>query len=396
MAQVRHWRHRTRTAVAQVKTFTIDSASTLTTAVWTLTLTLDNGDTHTVTYTEDGSPTTTEIATGLYNAVVASTNPYFAALTATNPSAGVFVLTASTAGVPFTASLADSSDGTHTETATTANVGDNDYSLTGNWEDDAIPTTNDDVVLGAGTVAMKYGLNQTSAAIDEFNIEPGHNADVGMFQQGIAQYLRIDPNSLTIEGKGALTMLDIGSANINVFVRSEAPSRADGRRAIYLKGSNIATLEIVKGDLGIAVLEQETATVATLLIGYDAIPTSDSKVYVGSGVTLTTLTQQAGICVLGCAATTVTVSENATLHTEGAGAITTANVYGTAHLKSSGTITTLNVWGTADFSRDRTARTITNVNGKAGGKLIIHSGITLTNDVVAPATPGSFTVEYVE
>src|SRR5690606_31035623 len=135
---IARWRHLTASElsqVAQVKTFTITATSTGQTATWTLTLTDDNGDTHTVTYTED-SQYTDDIADGLVAAWNASTNPNIARITAAKTVTDTFTLTADTAGIPFTVTLADSSDGTHTETDTTASVGYNDYGVAANWSDD--------------------------------------------------------------------------------------------------------------------------------------------------------------------------------------------------------------------------------------------------------------------
>lgn len=376
------WRNNAATAVKQVQTIVITGASSLTTATWTWTLTLEDGTTVTETYQEDGSPTVAEIVTGLTDAWNNSTNPYFQKVTAVESGGTTITLTADTAGVPFTASLADNSDGTHTDTATTANVGANDYGLAQNWSTDAVPTTNDDTIVdgdGTSSKSILYGLNQASAAVDTYDVLGNYTGDIGKFENGVPYYLIIDPNSLNYYGRGKLALLNVGSANINVYVESSGVPTT-GRRALYLKGSNLATVEIGRGNVGIAPLVGETATVATLLVNYISNIGGDCDVVVGSGVTLTTLTQSGGKVELNCAATTVTVAAGATLTTQGTGAITTLNLAGTAYLNSTGTITTLNVYdgGVADFTKDRSARTITTVNLYPGGTIVWNSGVTLT------------------
>ena len=381
--------------VAQVKTITITAASTGLVAVWTLTRTLDTAETATVSYTEDGSPTVAEIATGLYDAWLASTNPYINEITPANPSDGVLTLTAGTAGDPFSVALADDGDGTHTETATTANESPGDYSQTTNWTTDAEPTTDDDVVIPSGSADIRSGLVKSSVAIDRFVIEDGFSGKLGRHEYGQARYLQIKPNSVEINGKGQLVMVDVGAEAIDALIRSMASARQDGLQAVMLKGTALGTVEILHGQVGIASLEQEAATITTLLIGFVTTPQSDSNVTVGTGVTLTTLTQQAGMCLLKCAATTATVSKNATLTTEGTGALTTVNNYGLCYPQSSGTITTLNGYGVTDFTRDRSAKTVTTYNAKPGGTLIVHAGITI-GTYNPPAAAGEHKIIYVD
>lgn len=393
-----YWRNASYTEVAQVVDFTITAASTSNTAVWTLTITLDDGSTATVTYTEDGSPTTTEIAAGLTAAWNASNNPDIARITASDPSAGVCRLTADTAGRPFSVALADDDDGTHTQTTVTANKGVNDWGTASNWSGDAVPVNDDDVIIpGAASgnaVAILYGLNQSSVTLDDVYVQKDYNANIGRIENGVYYYLRIDPDTFDYRASSALAIIDIGAANISPYIEANGTAGTN-KHALYLKGSNIATLEIRKGSVGIAALPGETATVATLLCSYLTNATSDVTLVVGAGVTLTTLTQSGGTCTLNCAATTVTNAAGTTLTTDGTGAITTLNVYGTTYANSTGTVGTTNLYGTLDTSKDRSSRTFTTINAKVGGVLKrISSGITLTT-LNMPTDPGSFTYTLV-
>lgn len=352
--------------------------------MWTFTYTDDDGGTATVTYTEDGTPTTTEIATGLFNAWNASTNPLMEQITATNPSAGVCTLTADTAGKPFTVTLAASGTGTDTETATTANVGYNDYGTARIWQLAAVPVATDDVLFWPAATMndMYYSLNQASVAIADFRVAPGFSGKFGRYTpNGLPHYLRIDPDLFSYEGSGSRCMFDIGSANISPYIAAQGSPEATGRHTVAIKGSNIATLLIRKGNVGVAPFDADTATVATITTTYESTLASDVALTVGTGVTLTTLNQGGGTATLKCAATTVTNGSGCTLTTEGTGAITTLNVSGTCYLNSTGTITTLNIrkGGIVDFRRNRTARTITTLNIFPGGYVYLHSGITLTN-----------------
>lgn len=389
---INRWINNTGTEVAQVRTFTITADSTSNTAVWTFTLTMDDGSTTTVTYTEDGSPTVAEIATGLYNAWNAATHPAVARITAANPSSGVVTLTADTAGVPFTVTLADSDDGTHTESNTTANVGNNDYGTAQNWSLNAVPASTNDVVIGGPTsgqsVSILYGLNQSSVDIAAFNVQKDYNGQIGREEDGKSYYLRIDPDTVDYQGASNLALIDIGSANISPQIECNG-SALTGKFALYLKGSNIATLEVRKGKVGVAPLTGETTTVATLLVSFISNALSDSDVTVGSGVTLTTVTQSGGKLDLRCAATTVTTAANSECTTNGTGAITTWHAYGKIYPNSTGTVTTLNLFGVCDETRDRSARTISTTNAKPGSELVRVSNVTHST-LNLPTDPGLF------
>lgn len=391
------FRHPANTAVAQVWKGTITTTTNGHTYI--VTLTLDNGDTAAITYTVVNPPDTTVtlVATGFITAWNASTNPTIAGITATQ-SAGQIILTSDTAGVPFSA--AATGTGTWSGTGnTTSNVGNNDFSTARNWQLDAVPIATNDVLFEAATsnVSVTYGLNQSSVAIAALRVFPGCSSSIGRFENGLGFYYRSDPDLFRYEGSGSLAMFDIGSANIDAYINATGTPGVTGRNTVYIKGSNIATLTVVKGSVGIAALDADTATVATLKIGYVTTQASDAAVTVGSGVTLTTLDQGGGTCTLKCAATTVTCGATSTLTTEGSGALTTLHVYGTCYSNSTGTITTANVYdgGILDLTRVRSARTITTVNVHKGGTLKIGTWVTLTNKI-APGSNGvgSFTVTW--
>lgn len=390
------WRHPANTEVARV--YDVTPANVAIGDVFTLTATDDDGNTESVSFTATAA-TVANVTAGLTAAWNASTNPLIAKYTAADETTKL-TLTATKAGVQPAISTSTTNGGgadtqTLTATESTVGVGNNNYDQTRNWSTDALPTASDDVILGTGSVSIKYGLDQSSVAIGDFFVEPGYSGQIGRFEDGVGYYLQIDPDDFRYEGRGSLALFDIGSANISPFIKSDGRASTSGRHAVYIKGSNIATLEVVKGDVGVAALKGDTATVATIICGFVSTPQQDVNMVIGEGVTLTTLTQTGGTCELKCGATTVNVSAEGTLTTEGTGAITTMNAYGTVYPNSTGTIGTLNAWGTVDFSRDRSARTVTTLNLKPGAKVIVHSGITITT-LNGLGAGGSATLEYVD
>lgn len=382
------WRHPANTSVAQVWKGTIDTTTHNHTYV--ATITDDNGDTASITYTVVNPPdtTTTLVATGFITAWNASLNPLISKFTATQ-SSGQVILTADTAGRPL--SISTSGTGTWSGTGNTTNaVSNNDYGQATNWSTDAVPTTNDDVVLGDGSVAVKYGLNQSSAAIDEFNVSSGWTGDIGRWEDGKLHYLRIDPNSFDYRGRSQLAAFDLGAANIAVTIQGSGTPSTTGGSAVYIKGSDITTLTVNSGNVGVAMADNDTATVGTIRVNQLTGVTAPT-VAVGSGTTLTTLSASAGTITQRCASTTTTVGADSTLTTQGTGAIATVNCYGTGYFNSTGTITDLYAYGTVDFSQSTESRTVTNLRPQPGCTIISAAGVTFTN-IIQPTNPGTYTI----
>lgn len=393
------WRHLTTSdlsggaAVAQVDNFEITNAGGGS-ETWTWTITLADGSTHTETFVDDGTPSTAEIVTLAIDTWNNSTNPHFAKRTAAGTDPDV-TLTADTAGIPQSVTLGASGTGTVSKTATTANVGINDVQFPDNWSEGAIPTTGDDVVLESGNVDLLYRLNLSSVAIGDFIAEPGCQSNIGRLEFGKYQYLRLDPDGFEYRGGGRRCLFDLGSANISPFIESFGQPFSQNQPALFLKGSNLATAEIARGSVGIGFLDDDTATVDTVLAGSGQ--PGDVILYLGSGVTLSTaLTLSSGSALVQCAMPTATVAKGGTLTTRGTGGITTKlNCHGLVYANSSGTIAEADVKGVLDFTQDRTARTISLLNPFPGGKVRLGSWITVTawGDM---DESGEFTIEWVE
>jgi hypothetical protein len=382
------WRHASNTSVAQVWKGTI--GTTTNDHTYTVTITDDNGDTAAITYTVVNPPdtTTTLVATGFITAWNASLNPLVSKFTASQ-SSGQVILTADTAGRPF--AFSTSGTGTWSGTGNTTNaVSNNDYGQATNWSTDAVPTTSDDVVLGDGTVAVKYGLNQSSVTIDEFNVSSGWTGDIGRWEDGKLHYLRIDPDSFNYNGRSQFAAFDLGSANIAATIQGSGTPSTTGGNSVYIKGSNLTTLTVNSGNVGVANADNDTATVATIRVN-QLVGVTAPTVVVGAGTTLTTLSASAGSITQKCASTTTTIGADATLTTQGTGAIATVNCYGTGYFNSTGTITDLYAYGTVDFSQSTASRTVTNLRPQPGCTIILAAGVTVTN-IIQPTNPGTYTI----
>lgn len=236
-----------------------------------------------------------------------------------------------------------------------------DWSATGNWVEGSVPVNSDDVYIPAGSAAITTGLNQSAVTLGRLEIEDGYSANIGTK----AGYLRIAAATVYLAPSGGSQFIDLGSSNISVEVRKTG-SASTGTRAVNLKGSNLATVTVLSGSVGIATDPAATSTVAT-------VRAMGGSVWIGQGVTLTTVQAVGANVLVDCAATTLTLWSG-TLETRYTGAVTTVNVYdGTFYPASTGTITTLNGYGgTIDFRRSALARTVTTLNATANETLRIY------------------------
>jgi len=378
--------------VAQVDRFT--PANPNTGDIYYLTATGLDGTTEQISFTVAGTETVAAVCDGLAAAWNASSDSLCTPITA-DPNY-LLVLTADTAGDGFSvaSSVYDGSGGdapTLTRAAITANAGPKDWSSTGNWSGGAVPggAASQDVYVEDATI--HYGLDQsgianTLASLNISQSQIGSNPAAGY---GVT-YLQIKATAVNLgayygpgmPSESAPINIDVGSTESTIIVYNSGTNGT--MPAVRLKANNASTnVRALKGKVGIAYEAGETATVGTITVSYVSKPTSDADVYIGDGVTMTTLTQTGGDVVLQCAATTVT-TEAGTLQTAGSGAIGTLNAKGsTITANSTGTITTCTITGgTVDFSKSAASRTVTTLKLDEGGKLKYDPSIvTLTNKV---------------
>jgi hypothetical protein len=244
---------------------------------------------------------------------------------------------------------------------------DSDYGTAANWSPSGVPTTSDSVYLTADySVDITGSLDQSSVAIDKFVVD-GFTGKIGTLALG---YLQIDPDSFSFSGSG-VSFIDIGSAAINLDIRSTASGGTT--RGLYVKGSAIVVLSLIRGDVGLANQYGETSTAATIRV-------TGGTLTCGTGCTLTTVDSYGGRTKLGANVTTLN-AYSGNITTSSTAAITTLNGFGgTITHNGTGAITTANLEGaTLDLTDSGLARTVTTLNLKANGSIIYDpSVITIT------------------
>jgi hypothetical protein len=266
-----------------------------------------------------------------------------------------------------------------------------DWGNAANWSPSGVPANGDDVYLQDTNQSVITGLNQSSVVLNSLNISQSFTGQVGT----ASAYLQISASIVNIgynyragtpQGSNMLK-IDLGTTAATIVVFNTGVSADSTRPTLRLKCNNAnTTLEVRKGTVGIAVETGETATLNSIAISYINNIANDADVYIGTGVTLTTLTMTGGYCLLCCAATTVYVYAGS-LETEGSGAITTLSIGGgTCISNSTGTITNCNIKGSGqvDFTKSIQPRTITHLTIDDTAKVKLNPAVlTLTNNIIS-------------
>jgi hypothetical protein len=244
------------------------------------------------------------------------------------------------------------------------------------------PVATDHVRIPAGAQAIT-GVDQSSVAIGDFIVEEGYTGQIG----SATLPLTVDPDKFEWAGTGATSYISLHTANIAADVRKAATANA-GSAGLYLTGSNLTTLTISEGSVGVAWLHGQSATVATVRVNGSA-----ATAYLGKNASVTTVYAFKGTVYQHCGSTTTNVYSGGKLWTEEAAAITTLNMDGSgkAVLNSTGTIATLNMLesftGEVDMLQSAEARTITTLSHKNGSIRIDKTFVTITNAITVASKP---------
>lgn len=360
-------------AVAEVHTVTVANTWANTD---TATLTI-NGKSVTATVTGISGNATNATINAINTAWNASTIAEFAEITAARASNTTLTLTHDTAGVPFSVSATNvtAGDGTLAVARTTVAEGPSVANTASNWSLGANPVNTDDVVFQNSDRDCLYYLEAFSGlTFNSLTVEQTYTGDLGLPRQNGDDYVEYRPTYFkcktnTIEvGAGTGTgsqriKIDAGTANTTAHVYDTGSPVENGIPALLFKGTGSANvLNVLKGSVGVAFYEGESATVATLRVSYRTNPEGDADVICGDGCTLTTIEKTGGELSLESNCTTFTQLAGETTIL-GAATVTTLTVDGgTVYDRSSGTFTTPSVGpgATLDRSQDMRAKTYTN------------------------------------
>lgn len=254
-----------------------------------------------------------------------------------------------------------------------------------NWAGGTTPTAGDTIYLIDSTQAIGAQQIGGTVTFDVLVVDQSMTGTIGSTAVGTSSYLQI-PIAIggelrigghegpgTPNGSSLIKINTIDNAGTIIVENSGSPSDTSKPPVYLLANNTSATIEVRKGTVGIAYDVGEVAVISSLGTSFVTNKNSDAKVYVGSGVTLDSVNQDGGVINLGSdqAITSGITIDAGTMDVVGSGAITTINQRdGTANYKGTGTITTLNLsGGFADFTKSQQARTVSNLNLDASGRI---------------------------
>lgn len=271
-----------------------------------------------------------------------------------------------------------------------------DINVAANWSPSGVPEAGDDVYFENSSQNLTANLDALAAlTMASLHVAQSFTgicpADTYLEVAATVVEIGYHNGPGTPNGSGRL-LLDLKSVQSAITIHNSASVSTDSNQPpIRIKNTHASsTLEVRKGKVGFCTETGVTGQLSTVTLNYVKQKASDAEVYIGSGVTLATLTQHGGKLDLRCAATTLTVHDGSAV-TSGSGAITTLNVNGGAvESNSTGTITAANVaGGLLDTTKSSAARTITTLKIDPPGKFKYDlAAVTLTNKIQPIQTSG--------
>ena len=270
-----------------------------------------------------------------------------------------------------------------------------------NWSPSGVPSADDDVYFENSSVdcntVSELDQSGMSGVFDSFNVDQSYTGSIGT----AAAELQIKTDVLNIgyhNGPGTpagspLLNIDLGATVCAITVSNAGTSVDSSRAPVRLKGSATTNdLTVTKGKVEFGTdTDDITSKLRNVVVSYDTKINTDADVFIGKGVTLSTLlTCYGGDTVIECDCPDTKV-HGGTFLFAGTWAGTTAfSSYGGVSTLNSGlaTLTNCNVYkGTVDFTKSSNVRTITNASLGIGGVIKFNSSyIVLTNGINAADT----------
>jgi hypothetical protein len=196
-------------------------------------------------------------------------------------------------------------------------------------------------------------------------------------------YLQYDgATTVSIDASAAqMIKIDAGTKQTAFVVTNSGSTTESGTPAVLLKGSHASnTLSVSSGSVGYCQEATVAGTLTTVSVGGGQNPSLE----IGTGVTVTTITQSSGTIVNRAAATATTLTITGGTFDHRGGTITTANIAANFLFSAAATVTTAYVTsgGVVDATKDPRGKTFTNYHMYGGSSLKDPSGsITFSNGI---------------
>ena len=264
---------------------------------------------------------------------------------------------------------------------TTAATGPNNWQEANNWAGGQIPQTGDDVYLQDSADSILAGLDLRGMTLASLTRDDSYSGYIGRaannensYPEYRDRYLRCGITTITINGDGSRTNLNVGTVQTTLtMLDSGTRLIADIPTTLFIGTHANNSIDVRKGDVGIAVYAGEVATVSTLRVGFTTSIESDSSVIIGSGSTITTISKSGGSLYNYASAATL-ANTGGTTYQRG-GSVTTLSIYnGAVNWQTSGTAGAVTVGsaGVFDLRADMRPHTVSSIT--------LHNGAELYDD----------------
>lgn len=392
------------------------------------------------TYTALAAPTVATVTAGLTAAWNASTHPYKTSITAVDT--GALVQLTGPAGMLFIVTVSKTGTGTITTATPTVAKGPNDYNTIANWFDAAtglvsaaLPVSGDKIIIKDSSVNICWNLDQSAmagAGFNGFDIRQSYTGRIGLNYAAYAltadgmdttaavpeyreNFLKIkcaaiasgidgvtigSPDGLSTANGPSRCLLDLGTTATHIVVtKASAASAEAGRPCIRLRCNGTHSIFILSatGGCGVGAEEPNETLVLSNLVVSDI--STQSKVVVGGGSVVTTITTYGGTNFINHSSATLTTFNHLGGNTvvNGPFLITTCNASaGNLVLNNANSggnvVANLNASNNAvvDLSQSPRIRTVTTTTLSGSAKIVSIGSATL--GVVNPPTVGRYTL----
>lgn len=263
-----------------------------------------------------------------------------------------------------------------------------DFNTAGNWSGGAVPVDGDDVVIENSAIDIA-AYNGSSIDLASLTIKQSYTGKIG----DSAAYLQIGVNGICEIGRDDAGLrqpgsprinIDLGSANVTTctIINSCAQAADVGALPIRLKAANASTtLKIRKGLVQLAAWTSETSTIDDIEVGETGSTEQNTRLEIGTGLTMDDMTILAGYVSTRSAIDTCTM-RGGKLYTEGSATIATLTMRGGyALVNTTGTIGACTLQHpncVLDTTGANSARTFT--------ALTIHEGVFIRHPLVTVTT----------
>ena len=342
-----------------------------------------------------------------------------------NTATNVVTITGAADGRPFSLTVTETTAGSGTASETTATMptGPHDFNVAKNWSGGAVPVDGDEIIFDSRMQNdLRYNISQPTITPDRIEYTRDCTKNVGLeetnttanpnypFYESLTTHLTMGEVGLSMTVNIGVSGPEVGAnrmgwikLNTNLAdvtgTIDQTRTRTNSAAPVSLQGaSSSTTWHFNRGDIDIAVQEDQTFSVNTVNVGYIDSQASDVRLQIGSGSSNAILFwNQTGGQVTTQTAIGTSNIDGGTINYRAASGATTIQRLRNAVLnwENAGTISNIIAWENAviDASRDSKSRTLTDFTMNAGSTFLDpRDSVALTDGIEIPGDLNDVTI----